>query len=207
MANWLHAVERSEDIITPMWSNRLSFHEGGVYKFWGPMECSKTRAMIATIINLVEHRHYFGNRVFANCWLDIPGSHWLSNYELKKVLRRAFNTEVGAGRWNKCIFAIMEADDLYSHITQSDKECFQDLLKASQSMKRNQHLLYEVHEGRAVPKFMRDKTEISVRPVADDRHDKLYLYVCNGQYNRTLIVPVENISSVNGRYRRFDVLV
>lgn len=200
-------IENSEMIPTPVWETPLSFHEGGVYKFYGPMECSKTRAMIATILYLVQYRGYLNNRVFANCWLDLPGSHWLTNDELKKVLRRAFNTEVGQGRWDRCIFAIMEADDLYSHITQADRECYYDLRKASQSMKRNIHLLYEVHEGRGVPKYMRDKTEISIRPVAYLREDRLDLYVCNGQYSRMLVIPVTDISLVNNRYRRFDVLV
>lgn len=200
-------MEVSADIDTPIWDLPLDFQEGGVYKFWGPMECSKTRAMIATILNLVYRHYYLGNRIFANCWLDIPGAHWLSNDELKKLLRRAFNTEIGQGRWAKCIFAIMEADDLYSHITQADKECYKDLKAASQAKKRNQHLIYEVHEGRGVPKYLRDKTEISIRPVPDNRKDSVSLYVCNGQYGRSLVVPIENISRVNGRYRRFDVLV
>ena len=200
------ATIAAADIVTPVWKRPLSFHEGGVAKFWGPMECSKTRAMIAVMYRLLNTHFYSGDRVFSNCWLDVPGAHWLRNDELKKVLRRAFNTEAGAGRWNKCIFLIMETDDLYSHLTQSDGECFQDLKKASQSLKRNIFLMYEVHEGRGVAKFLRDKTEISIRPLFDEKKDHLDLYVCNGAYDTISIIPVDGISRVNGRYKRFEEL-
>ena len=170
------------------------------------MESGKTRAMIATLYELVNKQGFPPDRVYANCWLALRGSHWLRNDELRKVLRRAFNTETGGGRWNKCIFMIMEADDLYSHITQSDKECFFDIRKASQAYKRNQYLLYEVHEGAGVPKYMRDKTEISIKPFPNEYLDRLDLLVCDGHYDKTYMLPVTGISSVNKLYRRFDEL-
>jgi len=198
-------VELSSDILTPVYSQQLSFIAGGVIKYRGPMRSGKTRIMIAHNFQLVERLGYRGSDIFANCWLDIPGSHWLSNDELKKVLKRAFNTEAGAGRWNHKIFDVMEADDLYSHITQSDKQCYNDLQKASQACKRNQYLFYEVHDGLGVPKFMRDKTEISIKPLyLDAQGDCLHFLICNGAYEANYTDSVKPISWVNDKYRRFD---
>lgn len=197
---------KSAEIKTPVWRAPLAFHEGGIIRFQGPMESSKTRAMLAVLFQLLNHHGYDGSRVFANCWLEVPGSRWLRNEELRQVLRRAFNTETGGGRWNKCIFMVMEADDVWSHITQTDKECFFDLKKASQSYKRNMYLMYEVHEGLSVPKYLRDKTEISVRPVPDEKENHLDMIVCNGHYDTLTVVPIDNISWVNDKYRRFDEL-
>lgn len=197
-------TELAQDIVTPVWKGPLRFHTGGITKFWGPMETSKTRAMIALLVYLLQYQDFENSRVFANCWLDLPGSHWLRNDELRQVLRRAFNTESGAGRWNKCIFLLMDADDIYSHITQVDKECFQDLKKASQAYKRNIHLFYECHEGLSVPKYLRDKTEMSIRPVPNEALDRIELYVADGHYGKNYKIPIENISCVNKMYRRFD---
>lgn len=197
-------TELANNIKTPVWKGPLLFHTGGITKFWGPMECSKTRAMIALLFYLIEYQKFENTRVFSNCWIDMPGSHWLRNDELRKILRRAFNTETGAGKWSKCIFLIMDADDIYSHITQVDKECYQDLKKASQAYKRNIHLFYEVHEGLSVPKYMRDKTEISIRPVPHESLDNIDLFFADGHYNKNYKITIENISSVNAKYRRFD---
>ena len=197
-------TELSQNIKTPVWKGALQFHTGGITKFWGPMESSKTRAMIALLIYLLKYQNFENSRVFANCWLDLPGSHWLRIDELRKVLRRAFNTESGGGRWNKCIFLIMDADDIYSHITQVDKECFQDLKKASQAFKRNIHLFYECHEGLSVPKYLRDKTEMSIRPVPDKVNDRIELFVADGHYCKNYKIPIDSISCVNSMYRRFD---
>ena len=162
--------------------------------------------MIATLFELVNSQGFPADRVFANCWLDLPGSHWLRNDELRKILRRAFNTEVGAGQWSKCIFLIMECDDVYSHITQADKECFEDIRRVSQSYKRNQYLMYEVHEGRGVPKYLRDKTEISVRPYPIGKHDRLDCLVCDGHYDKVYMQQIHGISAVNSKYHRFSEL-
>lgn len=197
-------TELSQNIDAPVWKGRLRFHTGGITKFWGPMECSKTRAMIALTVYLLKYQNFECNRIFSNCWLQLPGSHWLRNDELRKILRRAFNTETGGGKWNKCIFLLMDADDIYSHITQADKECYQDIKKASQAYKRNIHLFYECHEGLGVPKYLRDKTEMSIRPMPNKQQDKLQLYVADGHYGVNYKIPIDNISSVNGMYRRFD---
>jgi hypothetical protein len=200
-------VETSDDIPTPVWTEPLSFIAGGVIKYRGPMKSGKTRLMIAKTFQFIDTMGYRGEDIFANCWIDIPGAHWLSNDELKKVLKRAFNTEAGNGRWNHKIFNVMEADDLYSHITQSDKKCYEDLQKASQACKRNQYLQYEIHDGLGVPKFLRDKTEISIKPLAlDEQEDKLSFLICNGAYEVNLVDWVRPISWVNDKYRRFDEL-
>ena len=170
------------------------------------MECGKTRVMIATLYELIKKQRFTPSRIFANCWLDIPGSHWLRNDELKKVLRRAFNTEIGEGRWNMAIFLIMEADDLYSHITQSDKQCFEDIKTASQAYKRNQYLLYEVHEGFGVPKYLRDKTEISCRPYPNEPENLAECIICDGHFGVKYSQKVTNLSAINGRYHRFSEL-
>lgn len=196
-------TELSDRIITPVWKGELKFHTGGITKFRGPMETSKTRSMIALLFYLIENQDFQSNRVFSNSWIDLPGSHWLRNDELRKVLRRAFNTETGGGGWNRCIFLIMDADDLYSHITQADRECYQDLKKASQAFKRNIHVFYEVHEGLSVPKYLRDKTEISVRPVPHAKEDRVDLYVADGHYGKNYIIPINGISWVNDKYLRF----
>jgi hypothetical protein len=197
-------TELAKDIITPVWTGPLHFHTGGITKIWGPMETSKTRTMIALLLYLLRYQRFENSRVFSNTWLDIPGSHWLRNDELRKVLRRAFNTETGGGRWNRCIFLIMDADDIYSHVVQADKECYQDIKKASQAYKRNIHLFYEVHEGLSVPKYLRDKTEISIRPVPNEREDRVMLYVADGHYDKNYCIPIERLSTVNRLYRRFD---
>lgn len=163
--------------------------------------------MISHAFRLVNEANYRGSEIFSNCWLDIPGAHWLSNDEIKKVLRRAFNTEAGEGRWNHTIFMIMEADDLYSHIVQSDKECYKDILKASQTSKRNQYLMYEIHDGLGVPKYLRDKTEISIKPLnLDEKTDCLHYLICNGAYEINLADWVKPISWINNKYHRFEEL-
>jgi hypothetical protein len=198
-------VQLSNQIVTPVWTRPLSFIAGGVLKYRGPMKSGKTRIMIAHIFQLVMNLRYRGDQIFANFWIDIPGAHWLSNDELKKLLRRAFNTQCGEGRWNHCIFALSEADDLYSHITQSDTQCFQDIQRASQACKRNQYLLYEIHDGLGVPKFMRDKTEISIKPLyLEEKMDCLHFLICNGSYESILVDEVRPISWVNNKYHRFD---
>ena len=35
------------------------------------------------------------------------------------------------------------------------------------------HLFYEIHEGLSVPKYLRDKTEISIRPVPYDKENRV----------------------------------
>lgn len=197
-------TELSSEIVTPVWTGTLRFHTGGIVKFRGVMESSKTRAMIAILFNLIETQQFENSRVFSNCWIDLPGSHWMRNDELRRVLRRAFNTETGGGRWNRCIFLMMDADDVYSHVTQADKECYLDIKKASQAFKRNIYLLYEVHEGLSVPKYLRDKTEISIRPVPDEKRDHVDLMVADGHYGVNYCIPVDNISAINSKYRRFD---
>lgn len=197
-------TELSNKIETPVWKGPLRFHTGGITKFRGPMECGKTRTMIALLFGLIRQQGFQGNRVFSNCWLDVPGSHWLRNDELRKVLRRAFNTETGEGRWNKCIFLLMDADDIYSHITQADRECYLDIKKASQAYKRNIHLFYEVHEGLGVPKYLRDKTEVSVRSKAFEHQDRVEAYVADGHYGVNYMLPISNISWTHNKYRRFD---
>lgn len=196
--------ELSKKIAAPVWAAALKFHTGGVIKFWGPMECGKTRAMIAIGFYLIEYEGFRGNRVFSNCWINIPGVHQVENEELRKLLRRAFNTEVGGGRWNKCIFIISEADDVYSHITQADKECYFDLKKVSQAYKRNNYVLYEVHEGLSIPKYLRDKTEVSIRPVTHEKEDRVDLIVADGHFGRNYTVPINGISAINSQYRRFQ---
>lgn len=200
----MQRTEFSSNIPAPVFKGHLRFHTGGVTKFRGPMECSKTRTMIAMLYYLIKNQGFRNTNVFSNCWLALPGSHWLRNNEMRKVLRRAFNTETGGGKWNKCIFLLMDADDIYSHIDQADKECFSDIKKASQAYKRNIHLFYEVHEGLGVPKYLRDKTEISVRPFANEKTDEVVLYVADGHYDKNYTVTIGNISWVNNRYRRFD---
>jgi len=98
----------------------------------------------------------------------------------------------------------MDADDIYSHVTQADKECFQDIKKASQAYKRNIFLFYEIHEGLSVPKYLRDKTEISIRPLPNEREDRIDLYVADGHYGKNYRIPIDGISAVNSKYRRFD---
>lgn len=200
----MQGLELASQIETPVWDKPLKFHTGGVVKFWGPMECSKTRSMIALLQYLVEVQGFRGDMVFSNTWIDVPGMHWLRNDELRQLLRRAFNTETGRGRWNKCVFLLMDADDIYSHVTQADMECYRDIKKASQAYKRNMYLFYEIHEGLGVPKYLRDKTEISIRPVPNLKQDKVMLYVADGHYGVNYTIPVDNISAVNGKYRRFD---
>lgn len=200
----MRKTELSANIPAPVWKGALQFHTGGVTRFYGPMESGKTRVMIALILYLVEYEHFPGNRIFCNTWLDIPGAHWLRNAEMRKVLRRALNTETGAGRWNRCIFAIMDADDVYSHIDQADKECYTDIKKASQAYKRNIHLFYEVHDGLGVPKYLRDKTEVSMYPVPNERDDSVTVYVADAHYNVNYQFTIGRISSMHGRYRRFD---
>ena len=100
----------------------------------------------------------------------------------------------------------MEADDLYSHIEQSDKRCYQDIKTASQACKRNQYLMYEMHDGLGVPKFMRDKTEISIKPLFIDKNDRLHYLICNGAYEANYLDNVGPISLVNNMYHRFDEL-
>lgn len=194
----------ASDIKTPVFNGPLRFHTGGIVKFWGPMECNKTRSMIALLQGIMRQQRFSGANVFSNCWLNIPGSHWLRNDEMRKVLRRAFNTETGAGRWAKCIFLIMDADDVYSHVDQANKECYEDIKKASQAYKRNMYLLYEIHDGLGVPKYLRDKTEVSIRPKPDEKNDHVDLYVADGHYGINYILPVDRMSRVNGMYRRFD---
>ena len=199
-------IETSEDIRTPVWRHQLSFLAGGVCKFRGPMKSGKTRIMMAYAFNLIKTMGYRGNQVFANCWLDIPGAHHLSNDELKAVLHRAFNSEIGEGRWNHCMFLIMEADDLYSHIKQMDKQCFEDIKTASQSCKRNQYLLYEVHDGLGVPKYLRDKTEQSIKPLFIDKNGDMHFLLCNGSLQQSYTNTVIDIARMNNKYHRFDEL-
>lgn len=199
-------ILRACDVVTPVYRNQLSFAAGGVVKFRGPMKCGKTRLMISKTYQLLDCG-YHGNEVYANCWLDIPGAHWLSNDEWRTLIRRAFNTEAGAGRWNHTIWLGMETDDIWSHIKQSDQMCFEDIRKASQVCKRNQYLFYEMHDGLGVPKYLRDKTEISVKPLrVDGATDTLHYLVCNGAYEVNYTDWVSPISWVNDKYRRFDEL-
>jgi len=200
----MRKTERSDDITAPVWPGALQFHTGGITKFRGAMETGKTRAMILLLNYLLRYQGFTGDRVFCNSWLWVPGSHWLRNSELRKVLRRAFNTETGSGRWNHCIFIIMDADDVYSHIEQADKECYQDIKKASQAYKRNIHLFYEVHEGLGVPKYMRDKTEVSILPKPDEYTDSMELFVADGHYKENYIIPIQGVSWTHDKYRRFD---
>jgi hypothetical protein len=196
--------EYSNEIETPVFTGNLRFHTGGIIKFRGAMESGKTRGMFACLFQVIKTQNFDPKNVFCNCWVDLPGAHWLRNDELRKVIRRAFNTEFGGGRWAKCIFLVMDADDLYSHITQSDKECYEDIKRASQAYKRNMYLFYEIHDGLGVPKYLRDKTEVSIAPRADEPNDRLDLYVADRHYNQRYILPIEHISRINARYRRFD---
>lgn len=197
--------ETSLEIKTPVIKRPPRFHEGGVVKLWGPMECGKTKMMIALVLRLLK-RGYIGSDIYCNCWLNIPGSHMLRNDELKKVLRRALNTEIGEGRWNGKIFLIMEADGLYSHLTQTDKECFQDFRFASQCLKRNIWIFWETHDGKGVPKYLRDKTEISVRTAHIEQLDCINYVIVNGPYDYVGVSSVRQASAVNGMYRRFQEL-
>lgn len=196
-------TETSADIVTPVYDSQLAFHEGAVIKFWQYMEKSKTRCMIAYMYYLLEKRGYKGHEVYANCWLDVPGAHWLSNEEFRKVCRRAFNTEATRGRFAHSIFLAMDADEIWSYVVQADKECYNDLKKLPKCMKRNMYFLYEIHEGKGVPKYLRAMTEISGKPFPDENSDHVDLVVCNGHHGNNYIVPIDYISRVNKRYNRF----
>jgi len=201
----------SKDIITPIYRRRMEFHQGGVFKMRGYMESRKSSVMIAYAKHLIDHCGYHGFEVFANAWLSIAGSHWLDNAEFLKLCIRAFadqknGGEVGGGRFNHTIWLAFEADDLWTYVDQADKQCATQLRKLAQNYKRNIHFCYEMHEGKGVPAFLRQKTEISIKPRPDDPRDGVDLLVSNGHYGYNCLVPIERISVVNKMYRRFDEL-
>lgn len=196
-------TEKSADIITPVYDDELGFDEGAVIKFWQYMQKSKTRSMIAFLFYLLEKRGYTGDEVYANCWLDVPGAHWLSNEEFRAVCRRAFHTEATRGQFSHTIFLAMDADEIWSYVVQADKECYNDLKKLPKCMKRNMYFLYEIHEGKGVPKYLRAMTELSCKPHPNNARDMVDLAVCNGHHGVNYTVPIEHISRVNGKYDRF----
>jgi hypothetical protein len=194
------------NIKTPVYLGEMSFEEGNVYCFEAYQKKSKTRSMIAWAQDLIENHGYAGYEVYANAWLAIPGSHWLSDDEFKKLLHRAFNTEVGKRQWCHTIWLLFDADDVYSHVTQADKVCYEDTKALYKCSKRNIYFLIEKHEGRGVPKNLRDKTEVSIEPYPDEDNDSVDLLISDGDVGKIYVRTIENISAANDLYHRFDEL-
>jgi hypothetical protein len=168
------------------------------------MESGKTISMMGLVRYLVEERNFRGDHIFGNFWFDEPGYHGLLNDDLCRLMRRIFNTEVG--KWRKIIILIMEADSLYSHKDSGDKEAFEDLKGLSQAMKLNTWVIYEMHEGLGVNKYLRDKTEISIKPTMYRKENMIRWDIINGHYNQLYVNWLYQIDELYGRYRRFDII-
>jgi hypothetical protein len=205
-AEWSYVEPKTlkcDDIATPVYSSSRQFHQGNVIKFRQYQEKSKTRSMIAYLFYLLEKKGYHGKEVYANCWLQVPGAHWLSNLEFKKLLKRAFDTEAAGGKWVHSIFLAMDADELWPYITQQDKDCATTLRRIGKCYKRNIYFLYEIHAGKGVPRYLRVMTEVSMKPFPDGKNDRVMLGVCDGARGGNYLWPVEHISRVNRKYNRF----
>jgi hypothetical protein len=189
----------------------LFFKNGGVTEFTGVMECGKTVDQIITVCQLVEEYDFPRDRIFSNIWLDIPGTHFMSNKELKKVIRRAFGKDSKElGMFTRCIFVIGEADSLYSHresVGNIGNDGSEDFWNLSQAYRFNCHVLIEYHEGLGVLKLLRDKTEIGIEPEYDEYRDEIHEVIYNGHYDVILERTRGNVSSVFPMYKRFAAVV
>lgn len=201
------SLEYSRDIPAPG-PIEPRYNTGGVGSITGVMESGKSLALIALIYYLIKFKGYDPTRVFSNCWIDIPGIHHVSNRELKKLLHRAYGKDSPElGQWTGCIFVIMEADSLYSHLDSTDKEGSHDLWNLSQSLRFNNYVLYEYHEGLGVLKFLRDKTELGYEPFYNRATDHMDLVLYNGHHMNYWLIPIDNISYFHNKYKRFKAIV
>jgi hypothetical protein len=195
--NWLQHVKQFKS------GPKYKFETGGVVKWRGVMESGKTIGMMATYKQL-RLDGFKACNAYGNMWLNDPGFHYCTNEELRAVVRKAFNTEIG--QWRQIVILMMEADSVYSHKDYSEKELTEDLRGFSQAMKLNNWFIYEMHEGAGVLKLLRDKTEISIKPTYYRDQDVMHLSIINGHYNQLFENWIYQPSRLHGSYLRFDII-
>jgi ATPase family associated with various cellular activities (AAA). len=155
---------------------------------------------------------YSYDRIYANYHLLYPGSHYLTNKEMKLQLRRMFGTlenggEMQTGQWDNTIVLIDEIDGLYPQWGHGDKEAQKDLSGAYQDEKMHVQMYCTTHKPNNFNKILRDAAEVIAIPDYDKAEDTIYIKFIDGRYRSVNEMTIHPASAYFGVYRRDEKVI
>lgn len=160
-----------------------------IHRLVGIQGSGKGLTMVAMAAYYVENFGgiYQYTDIYANFHLIYPGSHYLTNKDMKAHIRKVFATPENGGRmitqeYDNTIILVDEIDGIYPQWGYGDKEARIDLSGAYQDEKMHIQMFCTTHKADNFNKIIRDACEIITLPYLDKSSDTLYVTHLDDRY-------------------------
>jgi hypothetical protein len=173
----------------------------------GQQDTGKTALMTGFIIQILAIGQYRADGyrpddVYVNFKLNIPGTHSLTNQEMRKFLLDM----VKKGFKHK-IIGITEADRVFPARFWQNREQSEALIGLWQDMKLFNIIFWDSHIGTSVDVMLRETRQVGMIPKYDKKNDCINFVILNGLYRRKIRRTLFNVSkTVFPFYDRWEVI-